>query len=1044
MSRKLIYSTLFLVALGAVAVQAQDLEWIRAAYWDQRYPTNWASDADSVAVRDGLQAAGYEILDADQLKTWMEARIADKELSVVVFCRDIPPDTVVETRDANCTLRKYLDAGGKIVVYADIPLYNQGHADGTSTNWGEAGINSILGVGNVAVWDTNNTVTITEIGAKWGLTQTWATVRPNAAADVDVVLATDDAGNAAAWVKHYVTNDTFRGFVRLWDRGGRPPVADIIRVAEYIALKASNPSPPDGAEGVTLPLFTWDAGSFGLWHDVYLGTSPELTEADLIVPRLYATVHYHAAGFTPGTTYYWRIDEIADDESVVTGDVWTFSTAPLTAFKPSPRDGDKWIDPNADLSWSPGQGATEHELYFGADENAVANRDAGVFEVKQYTTTYDPGPLEVETTYYWAVDEPGQPGQVWSFTTGGPGITGGIKGEYFGNMTLTGLPALTRTDPSVDFGWGEAAPDESLPIDQFSVRWTADFEIAAADTYTFTTNTDDGARLWLNDVRIIDQWVDQGPTDALSDPIYLEPGIYSLRMEYYENGGGATARLYWQTPSVGRQIIPAGPLQPPRRAKALYPKDGDIDVPQDLVLTWGPGEKAATHDVYFGEDANAVAAADTGSPEYQGRQADTTFVLSDLEWGKTYAWRIDEVNTLDEDSPWTGTAWTFTTADFIVVDNFEGYSDDWENADAIWEVWIDGLTNGTGSIVGYFDAPFCEQTIVYSGSQSMPFDYNNIISPYYSEAELPLDPAQDWTVEGVSDLTLYIQGNSAGFVETSPGQYRMSANSSDIWGTSDNGRFVYKQLNGDGAISAKVLSVDNTSGFAKGGVMIRESLDPASSYAFMFPTPSGRRAFQNRPSLAANAISAHSAEGEVTYPVWVKVERKGSEFTAYYSTDGTNWIVQPDTENTGGDASPNPQTIFMTGSVYIGLALSSNNAHGGVCFAEFSDVLITGSVSGQYKVADLGDVAQSNDPDDLYVALQDSNNNIGVVVNPDPAAVNVTEWTEWKIPLTEFGVNLSRIKTLFIGVGDRDNPTPDGAGLIYIDDIRVTRPAAAE
>jgi hypothetical protein len=238
--------------------------------------------------------------------------------------------------------------------------------------------------------------------------------------------------------------------------------------------------------------------------------------------------------------------------------------------------------------------------------------------------------------------------------------------------------------------------------------------------------------------------------------------------------------------------------------------------------------------------------------------------------------------------------------------------------------------------------------------------------------------------------------------------------------------------------------VDNTSGWAKGGVMIRESLDPASSYAFMFPTPDGRRAFQNRPSVAAGAISAHSATGEVAYPCWVKVERKGNEFTAYYSTDGDNWIVQPDTENTGTDQSPNPQTIFMSGPVCIGLALSSNNGAGGVCFAEFSDVDMTGSVSGQWKVADLGDVARANDPADLYVAVQDSSNNVGVVVNPDPAAANATDWIEWKIPLTEFGINATRVKTLFIGLGDRDNPIPGGAGMLYIDDIRVTKPEPAE
>ena len=145
MSRKLIYAILFVVALGAVAVQAQDMEWIRAVYWDARYRTNWATEADSVAVRDGCVAAGYEVLDADQLKAWMDARIADKELSVVVFARDNAPDTVVETVDQNCTLRKYLNAGGKIVYYSDIPFWDIGHVDGTWDNPQTAGANSILG-----------------------------------------------------------------------------------------------------------------------------------------------------------------------------------------------------------------------------------------------------------------------------------------------------------------------------------------------------------------------------------------------------------------------------------------------------------------------------------------------------------------------------------------------------------------------------------------------------------------------------------------------------------------------------------------------------------------------------------------------------------------------------------------------------------------------------------------------------------------------------------------------------------------------------------
>jgi hypothetical protein len=123
------------------------------------------------------------------------------------------------------------------------------------------------------------------------------------------------------------------------------------------------------------------------------------------------------------------------------------------------------------------------------------------------------------------------------------------------------------------------------------------------------------------------------------------------------------------------------------------------------------------------------------------------------------------------------------------------------------------------------------------------------------------------------------------------------------------------------------------------------------------------------------------------------------------------------------------------------LAVASNNAQGGTCFAEFSDVVATGSVSGQFQVADIGTISPGNDPAALYVAVEDSSGKVAVVTNPDTGLVNVLEWTEWKIPLSDLaGVNLSKVKKMYIGVGDRKNPVQDGGGRIYIDDIRVTKP----
>jgi hypothetical protein len=217
--------------------EVQDLE--RVAYYDARYPTGWADNDVAVGVRDYLSMLGYTILDADQLKTWMDARIADRALSVVVMCQDIAPDTVAETPDASCTLRRYLDRGGKVVQYADIPFYNQGHADGSVTNWALGGSIGILGFNAAsAPMNSGNTVTITPDGIDWGLTQAWApSLRPALASDVDIILAEDDDGDAAGWVKHYGPGNT-RGFVYIIDldvnTGHAALLPELAKVAEHI------------------------------------------------------------------------------------------------------------------------------------------------------------------------------------------------------------------------------------------------------------------------------------------------------------------------------------------------------------------------------------------------------------------------------------------------------------------------------------------------------------------------------------------------------------------------------------------------------------------------------------------------------------------------------------------------------------------------------------------------------------------------------------------------------------------------------------------
>jgi hypothetical protein len=326
----------------------------------------------------------------------------------------------------------------------------------------------------------------------------------------------------------------------------------------------------------------------------------------------------------------------------------------------------------------------------------------------------------------------------------------------------------------------------------------------------------------------------------------------------------------------------------------------------------------------------------------------------------------------------------------------------------------------------------------------MPIDYNNTKSPFCSEAERTFSPVQNWTANGADTLTLWFRGNPGDFLQRADGSIQMSGAGTDIWNNSDQFRFAYKQLNGDGTIVAKVRSLVNTNVWAKAGVMIRGSLDPASTYAFMTPTPDGRRAFQNRTSFGGGAKTAQSNAGEVTLPLWLKMERKGANFTGYYSLDGKNWIInQPDSTSPASD-STNPVRIGMTGDVYIGLAVTSHNSSM-TTIAEFSDVSMTGAVTGQWQVAAIGVEQPSNDAAPLYVTVEDSAGHVKSLTHPDPAAVQAIDWQKWLIPLSEFtGVNLAGVKKLTIGVGDRNRPTAGGKGVIYLDDIGFGHPLAAQ
>jgi hypothetical protein len=194
---------------------------------------------------------------------------------------------------------------------------------------------------------------------------------------------------------------------------------------------ARRPDPQDAAVlGATWVNLSWMPGSFTVSHDLYFGTSfddvNEGAEGTFVgnpatPSQVVGFTGFPAPeGLVPGTTYYWRVDEVndANPNSPWKGDVWSFTIQPKIAHDPTPSDGDRFIDTDVTLGWTAGFEARLHTVYFGDNFDDVNAASGGI---SQTDATYVPGPLELGGTYYWRVDEfdavDTYKGDVWSFAT---------------------------------------------------------------------------------------------------------------------------------------------------------------------------------------------------------------------------------------------------------------------------------------------------------------------------------------------------------------------------------------------------------------------------------------------------------------------------------------------------------------------------------------------------------------------------------------------------------------------------------------------------
>ncbi|MGB2862013.1 MAG: PA14 domain-containing protein [Sedimentisphaerales bacterium] len=679
---------------------------------------------------------------------------------------------------------------------------------------------------------------------------------------------------------------------------------------------------------------------------------------------------------------------------------------------PVPADGaviwDTWVS----AEWAPGVSAVSHDVYFGENSADVEAGSGDTFLRNQSETNFlvgfpgfpYPDGLVPGTTYYWRIEEvndadPESPwvGPVWSFSV------------------------APKT------AWAPDPADGAEFVDlNVQLRWTTGF----------------GAKL---------HYVVFGSDfDEVSNAVMGKPaGITS-----YNPGPLELAKTYyWRVDEFEGPLTHKGEVWSFTTEGAVSgpnPANRAVDIKPSVILRWDAGAIAASHEVYFGADADAVKNATTASPEYKGPKAlgEESYDPGKLILNTMYYWRIDEVNGVNPDSPWEGTVWRFTTGDFFSIDDFEDYD---AGDNQIWFSWHDGLGagapgtpgyipgNGTGAAVGdETTASYTEETIVQGGSQSMPLFYDNNKQGFskYSETELTLTAQRDWTEEGVANLSLWFRGNPASvgsFIEAPVGTYTMTASGADIWAVNgveaDEFHFAYKTLTGTGSMVAKVESVGNTDAWAKAGVMIRETLTPDSAHAMMVVTPGSGASFQRRPGTGQTSLNTDSAG--IVAPYWVKINRDMSgNFTGSISANGSTWTTVGTWEN-----------IPMSTNVYIGLAVTAHNV-GATCEAVFSNVSTTGSVGPQWANQDIG--IASNDAEPLYVAVSNSAGTPVVVVHDDPAAATIDTWTEWIIPLqalADQGIVLTNVDRIAVGLGTQGNMTvPGGSGKMLFDNFRLYLP----
>jgi len=734
----------------------------------------------------------------------------------------------------------------------------------------------------------------------------------------------------------------------------------------------------------------------------------------------------------------WGTDiELVDDHITI------IEPTPTKATLIAPKGGDILRD-EALLEWKAGEDTATHTLYFSTnyDDVASASADALIAEgIPLPDTSYDPGRLAFGTTYYWRVDEVAPDGtlyegKIWEFTVELEALT--VMDVI---VTASSETVDSEASKTID---GSGLTDDAHDTDLLNM-WLVDmadvdgrwiqydlgkaYKLQSAHVWNHNSQTESFLGYGIKEARIEtsldgETWTELKVAEipqatGMSDYTGADVALDGVMAQHVRITAISNYSILGLT-QVG--LCEVRFMYIPVQAREPQPADGVTTSDLDVVLGWRAGREVSQSEVVFSDDMQAVI----DNTAVVGTVEGTSFDPGALTMATEYFWKINEVNEAETPSVFEGDLWSFLTPEDLVIDDMEMYKA--EEGLFIWEHWIDGFDNPgeNGAVVGNGDSP--ETSVVFEGSQALPLAYNNTGAPV-SEATLYLDAPLDLTQGGAESLKLQIHGDAPGVV-IGADTISVGASGADLWNAADEGRFVYKNLSGDGSITARVESLANVQAWAKAGVMIRANTDADSADAYTVTSAENGVTFQYRldPTTAAASDTDTRTPAWVSHnerPVWVRVERVGNEFNGYISMDdGATWEA----------SVSNPQNIFMGVDAKIGLCVTSHDINLSTV-ALFSNISTTGNVTGNWEIVEWGEGHPNNEAGSIYLRLADSAGKEQVIDHPNPEATLLETWDEWTLPLSDLTINATKLDSITVGVG-----TSGVQGKIFVDFVRTFKP----